>query len=416
MLWYLISIAVLLAFSAFFSGSEAALFSLTPGKRDELRTARPRASRRVEYLLNDPASTLATLLLANLVVNTAASGLFTLFALNLARRAHSSEVLFLGVGGVVMTVLLLVFGEVTPKVIATRSPARLAPMIAGPLQVIRILLRPITAVVLRLTARLTPKRKEPAGLTDDELHTMIEIGRQRGVLHGSEEDILANLVGLERRTVSEVMTPRINIVAVSEATTIREAAAVCRRAGFSRVPVFRDTVDHVTGSVHVKELLAAADPSAPVCSMCRKPFFVPEVRRLPTLLDELRRKGSHIAVVVDEFGQTAGLVTLEDLLEAVFGEIVDEFDVAEEQPYTRLDEHSYLVDGEIDLATLNRLFRRAFTGLGHERLSAFIQDKLGRLPREGDTIVHKNVEVTVKETAGPVLEKVLVRRVKAAAS
>jgi putative hemolysin len=410
MLWYLVAIAVLLIFSAFFSGSEAALFSLTPGKRDELRATRPRASRRVELLLGDPASTLATLLLANLVVNTAATGLFTLFALNLARRTHSNELLFLGVGGVVMAVLLLVVGEVTPKVIATRRPARLAPLVAAPLQVVRILLRPITAVVLRLTARLTPKRKEPSGLTDDELHTMIEIGRQRGVLRGSEEDILANLVGLERRTVSEVMTPRINIVAVSESATIREAAAVCRKAGFSRVPVFRDTVDRVTGTVHVKELLAAADPSAPVCSSCRKPFFVPEVRRLPILLDELRRRGSHIAVVVDEFGQTAGLVTLEDLLEAIFGEIVDEFDVAEEQPYTRLDEHSYLVDGEIDLATLNRLFHRAFTGLGHERLSAFIQDKLGRLPGEGDTIVHKNVEITVKETAGPVLEKVLVKR------
>jgi CBS domain containing-hemolysin-like protein len=137
---------------------------------------------------------------------------------------------------------------------------------------------------------------------------------------------------------------------------------------------------------------------------------VPEVKRLPPLLDELRRKGSHIAVVVDEFGQTSGLVTLEDLLEAVFGEIVDEHDVAEELPYSKLDENSYLVDGEIDLATLNRLFRRAFTGLGHERLSAFVQDKLGRLPREGDTIAHHSLDITVKETAGPKLEKVLIRK------
>jgi putative hemolysin len=114
--------------------------------------------------------------------------------------------------------------------------------------------------------------------------------------------------------------------------------------------------------------------------------------------------------VVDEFGQTSGLVTLEDLLEAVFGEIVDEHDVAEELPYSKLDEHSYLVDGEIDLATLNRLFRRAFTGLGHERLSALIQDRLGRLPREGDTITHRKLEITVKETVGPKLEKVLIRR------
>lgn len=410
MLWYFLAIAVLLVFSAFFSGSEAALFSLTPGKREELRTARPGSSRRVEQLLSDPAGTLAALLLGNLVINTAASGLFTLVLLNLSRRAHSSEVLFLGVGGLVLTAVLLVFGEVTPKVLASRSPGRFAPLAAAPLQAVRIVLLPFTSVVLKATARLTPKRKEPAGLSDDELRTMIEIGRQRGVLLGTEEEILTNLVGLEQRTVSEVMTPRINIVAVPEGLSVREVAAVCRKAGFSRVPVYRDNVDHIIGTIHVKELLVAPDQDAQVCSLCRPAFFVPEVKRLPPLLDELRRRGSHISVVVDEFGQTAGLVTLEDLLEAVFGEIVDESDVAEEQPYSKLDEHSYLVDGEIDLATLNRLFRRAFTGLGHERLSAFIQDRLGRLPREGDTIAFRNIEITVKETAGPVLEKVLIRR------
>ena len=263
---------------------------------------------------------------------------------------------------------------------------------------------------MKVSRRLTPREHEPATLSDDELHTMIEVGKQRGVILGSEEEILTNLVGLDKRTVSEVMTPRIDIVAAPESMTIRDATAVCRDAGFSRVPVFHDTIDHVSGTAYAKDLLGAADPNAPVCSLCRPVYFVPEVKRLPSLLDELRRRGSHIAVVVDEFGQTSGLVTLEDLLEAVFGEIVDEHDVAEELPYSKLDERSYLVDGEIDLATLNRLFRRAFVGLGHERLSGFVQDKLGRLPREGDTFVHRSLEITVKETAGPKLEKVLIRR------
>jgi len=263
---------------------------------------------------------------------------------------------------------------------------------------------------MKASRRLTPRQHEPATLSDDELHTMIDVGKQRGVLLGSEEEILANLVGLEKRAVSEVMTPRISVVAVPENMAIHDAMAVCRNAGFSRVPVFRNTIDSVIGTAYVKDLLGAADPGAPVCSLCRPVFFVPEVKRLPSLLDELRRRGSHIAVVVDEFGQTSGLVTLEDLLEAVFGEIVDEHDVAEELPYSKLDDRSYLVDGELDLATLNRLFRRAFTGLKHERLSAFIQDKLGRLPREGDVIAHRSLEITVKETDGPKLEKVLIRR------
>jgi putative hemolysin len=412
MLWYLLAIAVLLVFSALFSGSETALFSLTPGRREELKNTRPNSARRVDGLLSDPGRLLGTLLLGNLIVNTAASSVFTLMLLVLARRYSASEALLLGVGGIVMTVVLLIFGEVTPKVLASRNPGRFAPLVAGPVQAARFVLWPFTALLMKVSRRLTPKQHEPATLSDDELHTMIEIGKQRGVILGSEEDILANLVGLEKRTVSEVMTPRIDIVAVPESMTIHDAMAVCRNAGFSRAPVYHDTIDHVSGTAYVKDLLGAADPNAPVCSLCRPAFFVPEVKRLPLLLDELRRKGSHVAVVVDEFGQTSGLVTLEDLLEAVFGEIVDEHDVAEELPYSKLDEHSYLVDGEIDLATLNRLFRRAFTGLGHKRLSAFVQDRLGRLPREGDVIAHRSLEITVKETAGPKLEKVLIRKKK----
>jgi CBS domain containing-hemolysin-like protein len=410
MLWYLFAIILLLACSAFFSGSETALFSLTPGKREELKNSRPDAARRIDALLSDPGRLLGTLLLGNLIANTAASGVFTLALLSLARRSGTSEALLLGAGGIVMTVVLLIFCEVTPKVLASRKPGYFAPLAAGPVRLTRVVLLPLTTLLTRVSRRLTPKQHEPATLSDDELHTMIEVAKQRGVIFGSEEEILANLVGLEKRTVSEVMTPRMDIVAVPEGMSIREAIAACRNAGFSRMPVFHDTLDHVSGTVYAKDLLSAADPSAPVCSLCRPAFFVPEVKHLPPLLEELRRKGSHIAVVVDEFGQTSGLVTLEDLLEAVFGEIIDEHDVAEELPYSKLDEHSYLVDGEIDLATLNRLFRRAFTGLGHERLSAFVQDKLGRLPSEGDTITHRTLEITVKETAGPKLEKVLIRR------
>jgi CBS domain containing-hemolysin-like protein len=206
------------------------------------------------------------------------------------------------------------------------------------------------------------------------------------------------------------MTPRIDIVAVPESATIAEAIAACRRAGFSRLPVYRDTVDRVTGTIHIKELLAVTDERAPVSAIARPPWFVPEVKSLPELLDELRRRGSHIAIVVDEFGQTAGLVTLEDLLEAVFGEITDEYDVAEELPYSKVEEGCYLVDGEIDVATLNRLFRNAFRGVESERLSSLIHEKLGRLPAPGDHLVLGRVEITVKQTDGPKIEKVVISR------
>lgn len=405
-------VALLLAFSAFFSSSETALFSLTPGQRETLKSDSPAASRRIELLLLERPRLLGTLLLGNLLVNTSASAVVALMLIDLAHRTGRSEALYLGLGGIAMTVLLLVFGEVTPKIAASRAPVGIARFFAAPVGIARVLFYPFVTMLMRAGAGLAPRRHESESLSDDELHTMIELGRTRGVLQPGEEEILINLVDLDRRTVSEVMTPRIDVVAVPESANIAEALAACRRAGFSRVPVFRGTIDHVTGTVHVKELLGAADERAPVSSLARPPFFVPEVKRLPELLDEVRRKGSHIAVVVDEFGQTSGIVTLEDLLEAVFGEIVDEFDIAEELPYSKVEDGCYLVDGEIDLATLDRLFRHSFAKLGHKRLSSLIHDKLGRLPVAGDRISHGRVEIEVRETDGTKLEKVLVCRAK----
>jgi putative hemolysin len=401
---------VLLAFSAFFSGSEAALFSLTPGLREELKATSPGASRRVEALLDQPTRLLGTLLLGNLLVNTSASALVTIVLITLAHRAGQSEAVWLGLGGIAMTAVLLVFGEVTPKLVATRRPAGFARLVTGPVALSRLILAPFVTLLLKVSARFTPRQPEPATLSDDELHTMIEIGRERDVIHGNEESILLNLVDLDRRTVSEVMTPRIDIVALPEDAPVREAIVACRTAGLSRLLVYHGSIDNVTGTIHAKELLVAPDDRVSVATLARPAYLVPEVKKLPELLDELRRKGSHIAVVVDEFGQTAGLVTLEDLLEAVFGEISDEFDVAEELPYCKLDESSYLVDGEIDIATLNRLFRNSFRKLGHERLASFIHDRLGRLPGPGDTVSHHDLEITVREVVGNKLEKVQIRR------
>lgn len=414
MLLPILALLVLLALSAFFSGTETAFFSLTPGQREELKAARPATSSRIERLLAEPPRLLGTLLLGNLIVNSTASAVFTLLALALARRSGASETLYVGVGGLLITGIIIVFGEVIPKLVGSRNPVGFATLVSSPVLAARWLLSPLVWLLTRVSSVFTPRSAEPDALSDDELHTMVEVGKQRGVILGHEEDILARLIGLERRTVAEVMTPRIDIIALPDDTTVGAAIEQFRDAGLSRLPVYRGTVDNVVGTAYAKEVLAAPDPDAPVCTLCRPAFFVPEVKRLLELLDELRRKGSHIAIVVDEFGQTAGLVTLEDLLEAVFGEITDEYDIAEELPYTRLDDSTWLVDGEIDLAALNRLLRNAFRGTGHERLAAFVQDRLGRLPRTGDRLTYRNIEIEVRETAGNKLEKVLLHRLSRA--
>ncbi|MBN2537329.1 HlyC/CorC family transporter [candidate division WOR-3 bacterium] len=412
--WYLAAMAPLLALSAAFSGAETALFSLGPARRERLRESDPRLAQTVDRLLSRPARLLGTILLANLLVNVSASALFTLAIVNWTAATGRSPAVYIGLGGLALTGLLLVFGEVTPKVLATHGPERYARMTAPLVRLAGFVLRPFSFLLQRLGAAWARRRGEDEHLSGEELQTMIRVGRERGVITEREQEILWNLVGLDERTVSEVMTPRIDIVGLEKGTPVRRAVQVCREEGRSRLPVYDGSVDSVIGVVYAKELLAA-DPDAPVAGLVRPAFFVPESKRLPSLLDELRKKGCHIAVVVDEFGQTAGLVTLEDALEAIFGEIADEYDDAvEETPWVKVGEGSYLVDGEIDIATLDRLFDGVFGDVEEERLAGFVLEQLGRLPEPGDTVRIDGVEVVVREVAQNALEKALVRRAPAA--
>jgi putative hemolysin len=207
------------------------------------------------------------------------------------------------------------------------------------------------------------------------------------------------------------MTPRIDIAALEKNTAVHAAMDYARQTHRSRFPVYDRSIDHITGIFYVKDYFRLSDDTAPVGTVSREPYFIPEVKRVPALLDEFRRIGVHVAVVVDEFGQTAGMVTLEDVLEVIFGEIRDEYDTTEQLPYTRLDEHTYSVDGDIDLRTLNRLFRHAFRGQDFERLAGFIHHMLGRLPVTGDNFQFRNLQFEVQQVSGNQIERVLIRRV-----
>ena len=237
--WYLAAIGGLLLLSALFSGSETAFFSLTPAQRDRLREDDPRTGRRIDRLLRRPERILGSILLANLAVNTSASALFTLMVVGWAGATGHNPAPYLGIGGLALTGVLLVFGEVTPKVAATHGPVRFV-RAAGPVvSALNVLLAPLVLVLTRVGFRLTPRRSEPEFLSEEELHTMIRVGRERGVIVEREEEILWNLVGLEERTVSEVMTPRIDMVGLESDTGVDRATEVCREAGRSRLPVYR---------------------------------------------------------------------------------------------------------------------------------------------------------------------------------
>lgn len=410
MFWYLILVTVCLFFSGLFSGAETALFSCSQLLLTQLKETKPKSAQRIEKLLANPPQLLGTILISNLGVNVLASSAFTLFVFALVQRFHLAPDLYLAIGSILLVILLLIFGEVTPKIWAVRKPLRWSIFVSPVITLLKKILTPIVNLLSRVSEIMLSRAKPPDFPTDEELWTMLEIGKEQGTITAAEEEILHNLLELAKRTVSEVMTPRIKIAGIEKNTTTEAALAFAKKTGFSRYPIYEGTIDKITGILYVKDLLTRLGATDNINEMKRPAYFVPEVKKLSSLFQELRKRGSHIAIVVDEFGQTAGLVTLEDILESIFGEISDEYDLKEDYPYFKVDEKTYLVDGEVDLRTLNRIFRHAFKDLPYERLSGFICAQLNRLPKPGDSFTYRKLRLEVKTVDNNRIEKVLITK------
>lgn len=410
MFWYLIIVAICLFCSALFSGAETSLFSISKLVLAQMKETKQKAGLRLENLLANPPRLLGTILLSNLAVNVIVSTVFTLFVIALVKRYQLARDFYLAIGSFLITALLLIFGDVIPKVIAIQRPVAFATFTSPLILFLNKLFSPVVSILSSLGSLVLRRAKTPVFPTDDELVTMIEIGKEQGTITATEEEILHNLLELEKRTASEVMTPRIKISGIDKNTTCDQAVEFAKKTGFSRFPVYENSIDNIVGILYVKDLFTQISETGNVDEIKRPVYFVPKVKKLSFLLEELRKKGSHIAIVVDEFGQTAGLVTLEDILESIFGEITDEYDLREDLPYFKLDEKTYLVDGEIDLRTLNRIFRRAFRGVNYERLSGFIHAQLNRLPNPGDVFTYRKLHFEIKTVSKNRIEEVLIRK------
>ena len=421
---YALVAVLLLMLEAWVSATEASFFSIPrlalERLRHELEADRSGSGERrrrtlhrvtlVESLLARPNRLLGTILVADMLISVSLTSVATLLSVAVAHRLTAPEPLVLAAGGVVLLLLLLVFGEVLPKMLAVRRPLRLALAFSPAAADLVRVLSPLSSALERAAQRLPTRGKPQPFPTESELAMMIEIGRKRGVIVGEEGTILSNLVELGRRRVSEIMTPRISLLAVEKERSVAEVVALAGERRCSRIPVYDGSIDRVTGIFYVKDSFGLETDRVPVGTAARDAYYVPEVKPVLSLLEEFRRLGIHIAVAVDEFGQTAGVVTLEDVLEAIFGEIRDEYDQGEEMPYFQLDANSWLVDGEIDLKTLNRLFDDRFRGQRYERLAGLIHHLLGRLPVAGESLSFQDLTFEVRQVTGNAIERVLIRR------
>jgi CBS domain containing-hemolysin-like protein len=378
----------------------------------------------IESLLKDPSRLLATILFSNLLVNTTASSLFTLFVIILAKHYNWSRDLLITIGGVVMTVLLVTFGEVTPKVLALRKPPRFALRTAWFINFLNKIFSFITIPLRKigdwLLAKLNKYVHKTPFPSQDDLEMIIELSKEQGLILPEEETFLFNLVELSHRQVSEVMTPRIQVFCIEKNTKISDALKLVTKKDtrlVSRIPVFQGGIDNIIGVLYLKDLITKGRTrtfsSQAVENIARSAYFVPENKILSELLEELRKKDSHIAIVVDEFGQTAGLVTLEDILEVLLGEIRDEYDTISQMPYEKIDDNTYLVSGDIDLRALDRLmphFARDIPQQAGYRLSGFIHHHWGRIPKLGEILMYNNFRLEIKEISKKRIDKILITR------
>lgn len=401
---YLIGLAVVmlacLVVTGICAASENAFFSHRESDLEHLRSSKLRSSKNILHLLAYPKHLLATILVLNslgMVAFVVVSTLFneTLFALD------DKPLLRFFIDAILVTLIILIFAELMPKVYATQHYRRSAVFLSFPMRAFMFVLWPFTGLLVSMGSFIEKRIKQRTPeLTPEELSHAIDMAADPADAQ-QEKEILKGIVNIAQIQVRQIMKPRMDMVGIDADTSFHALIETVREMRFSRMPVYQENQDTIIGILNIKHLLPHLNEADDFDwkKLMSQPFFVPENKMIDDLLHEFRHNRNHLAVVVDEFGGTCGIVTLEDILEEVFGELNDEFDEIHEQ-YSRLDEHTYLFEGKIPLVDFLRITRlpiHFFDDAGDETetLGGFITELSGKIPKRGETFYYKNLLFTI---------------------
>ena len=400
---------MLLLFSAIASGSEVAFFSLTRNDIDELESRTDIAAKRVLDLLSNRDRLLATILVANNMVNICLVIVVTQLVGEIFIFSGVWEFVF---NTVVITFLLLLFGEIMPKVFSQTNPVKMSILLSSPLKVLRWLLYPLAFILIRTSSRVSRLATRNTEISIEELADAVDLTET-----GSEEEqkMLSGIVAFGQTEVVEIMHSRVDITGLEFDATYDEVRKVIVETGYSRIPVYGDDLDDVRGVLYVKDLLPYIGESSDFewQKLLRKPYFVHEHMMIDDLLKKFQKKKIHIAIVVDEYGATQGLISLEDILEEVVGEITDESDDDEELLYEKIGERTYIFDAKIHIGEFVRAIgyeEDAFADVeGHAETLAGLMMELKRdLPRRGDELQSHGVKFFIATMEGRRVDKIKV--------
>jgi putative hemolysin len=424
----LLVIVALVLLNGVFVAAEIALITIRRSRVEQLVEEGRRGALRVRRLIDDPASFLAVVQLAVTFISFLASAFAAVSLVEtLGATLQDAGVdvgIASGVSLLLVTVLLslftIVFGELVPKTLALGHPERYALTLSALVSIVGRVFGPVvkglTAITRTITRTLGVDVAREAQITAEELKLIIERGGEQGVLEAEEEQMINAVIELGSRRVHEVMVPRIAIVALASEATFEEATELIIAAGHSRIPVYQDSIDHVAGILYAKDLLpflkSAVEPRPALATLVRPPVLVPESLPVDDVLHQLQRKRVHMAIVLDEYGGTAGLVTIEDLLEEIVGEIQDEYDV-EEPLVVRISDDEARVDGRASVDELSELFGIELAledEAEYDTVGGLVFHRIGGVPTPGDRIEVDGLTLTVETTDGRRVGRVLVVR------
>ena len=337
---FIIILLLLLFSSAVISGSEVAYFSLSPGQLEEIRQ---KGYEKVYHLHRKPEKLLATILISNNFVNVAIVILSSYLVDSLFDFSGNSLLGFV-IQVIVVTFIILLFGEIIPKLYANRSPIKMAIFMASPLTVLSYLFRPLSALLINSTSIISKKVAKKDSISIDQLSKALELTKDSEI--NEEKDILEGIVRFSNIYAIDIIQPRINIIAIDEEDSFKHIRELIIEHGYSRLPVYKDNLDTIVGILYIKDLLAhlQEDDHFQWQSLIRPAYFVPETKKINDLLEEFQTKKVHLAIVVDEYGGTSGIVTMEDILEEIVGEINDETD-EKEKTYIKIKNNAYIFEG-----------------------------------------------------------------------
>jgi putative hemolysin len=407
----LLIIVVALVLAAMAASAETSLTSISRVRLRQLVEQKVAQAILIERLHKDPNSYLSTILIVNTVAIIVASSAATLLALHLYEGRVAEWLVSL-----VLSLVVLVLCEITPKTLSLQRAEKVALRMARLVAAVTFVMRPIVFVltaVTRLLLRMIGGKTQVRGpfVTEEELKLLVSVGEEEGVIEEEEREMIHGIFEMGDMRVREVMVPRTDLVAIEANQPVERAVELVTKHGHTRIPLYETNLDHVLGVLYAKDLLRAIVRGEPktLREIARKPYFTPESNLVQDVLRDLRKNRVHMAIVVDEYGGTAGAVTIEDIIEEIVGPIQDEYDVGEEDEIQFLSPNEVVLDGRVSVDDVNELLKLELAGDDYDTIGGYVLNQLGAAPKVGATLKLGNAELRVEGVQGTRIRKVRIR-------